>query len=210
MYIPRSFAMEDRAEIDRFMKENSFGILFSQTEDGPRGTHLPFFLAEDEGEQGVLYGHMAKANPHWKETARDVLVVFSGPHHYISPTWYQQPNNVPTWNYVAVHAYGEIEIFEEPAALMELLERSVNFFEAGMPKPWKIEESQEYAERMLSGIVGFKIVLNKVEGKKKLNQNKPAQLQQHVIEALRSQEQEEAHRVAALMERNAADRTSEE
>ncbi|ARU61350.1 hypothetical protein CBW65_10320 [Tumebacillus avium] len=210
MYTPSHFKMEELAEIQEFIKAHSFGILFSQTDQGPTGTHLPFYLVEAEGEYGVLYGHMARANPHWKSTAQDVLVVLAGPHHYISPTWYQAPDNVPTWNYTAVHAYGQIEIFEEREALLELLDRSTDFFEAGMPKPWKMAESQEYAERILGGIVGFKIVLTKLEGKQKLNQNKSPQLQQNVIDGLRAQENSQAHAVAELMEERAAKKTAKE
>ncbi|ASS76619.1 hypothetical protein CIG75_17700 [Tumebacillus algifaecis] len=209
MYTPQHFKVVDVAEIKQMIEAQPFGILFSQTEQGPMGTHLPFFLV-DEGEYGVLYGHMARANPHWQSTVDNVLVVFSGPHHYISPTWYQKADNVPTWNYTAVHAYGKIEVFEEREALLELLDRSVDFFESGLPKPWKMAESQDYAERILGGIVGFKIVLTKLEGKQKLNQNKSPELQQHVVEALRSQDSAQAAAVAELMERQATKKMAKE
>src|SRR5688500_13870647 len=117
MYIPKAFAETNQAKLFEFIRANSFGILFSQHQGQAWATHLPFLL-EAEGEKLVLWGHFARANPHWQEIEGEILVVFPGPHAYISPAWYESPNVVPTWNYVAVHAYGTLTLIHETDRLL--------------------------------------------------------------------------------------------
>ncbi len=134
MYVPESFQESDVAVQQEFIERNSFGLLVSHHLGSPFATHLPVVLDRTQGSQGTLLGHMAKANPQWKHFANeDCLVVFSGPHSYISPTWYEADNMVPTWNYVAVHAYGKFELVEDQESVLSILRRSVDTYERKRP-----------------------------------------------------------------------------
>jgi transcriptional regulator len=140
MYIPAAFAETDLAKLDDFIELNSFGLLVSQVEGLPFATHLPFLLERTTGPHGTLLGHMARANPQWREAGGQTgLAIFSGPHAYISPTWYEAEQVVPTWNYTAVHAYGRLQIVEDEGALLEIVERSVRVYENAMPRPWSFD-----------------------------------------------------------------------
>ncbi len=202
MYVPKHFQVTDREQLNEFIKQHSFGILFSQTAEGPYATHLPFFLRDGAGEHGVLTGHMARANPHSKGENEEVLVVFSGPHTYISPTWYQEPNTVPTWNYTAVHVYGKLEWVEEPQELRAILGEMTDFYEAGMPIPWRVTPDNEYVDNMLKAIVGFTITITRIEGKWKLSQNRPVERQERVVAELASSADPKAQSIAKLMQAN--------
>ena len=172
MYIPKYYEVNDRAKLFEFMKDNSFGILFSHTGDEPMASHLPFVIDDDGGDQGLILGHMAKANRQWRNAdGRQVLVVFHGPHTYGSPTWYQEDDVVPTWNYVAVHATGTLKAFEDRAGMEESVSRLTNQHEASQTNPWQLDYSTEYADQMLKRIVGFQIEITDLKGKWKLNQN---------------------------------------
>jgi transcriptional regulator len=202
MYIPKAFEVQDKDRLAEFIKVNSFGILFSNNGSLSTATHLPLLFDENTGKNGYLYGHMAKANPHWKEIDREVLVVFHGPHSYISPTWYEDANTVPTWNYVAVHAYGNFTIVEDKENIKKLMEDTVNYYESSMPNPWKADFTDDYVKGLMKGIVCFKIEVNKLEGKWKLNQNHPVDRQQRVVQALRKSSDQNALGIADLMEKN--------
>jgi transcriptional regulator len=142
---------------------------------------------------------MARANPQWRELAgRTALAVFTGPHAYVSPTWYEAENVVPTWNYVAVHAYGTVRLVEDRDALLDVVRRSVAVYEATMPRPWALDESSSVVDRLLPHIVGFRIGIERIEGKWKLNQNHPAGRRRKVAAAL-SERGGEARAVAELM-----------
>jgi transcriptional regulator len=153
MYIPKAFKVSDKTKLFDFIKCNSFGIMFSQEENGPFATHLPFLIDANIGE-GVLFSHMAKPNPHWKNlNNKEVLIVFSGQHAYISPTWYNEENTVPTWNYVAVHVYGTVRIIKEKEKLFELIENTVDFYEASMPNPWSAQFDNKFIDGLMKGTV---------------------------------------------------------
>ncbi|MGF2616040.1 FMN-binding negative transcriptional regulator [Rossellomorea vietnamensis] len=200
MFIPKEFKVENQDQLLKFIQENSFGILFSQDEEGPKATHLPFILIKDEEPE--LIGHLAKANPQWKTLkGKKALVVFSGPHSYISASWYKESRNVPTWNYVAVHVEGTVEILEEADALLSILHQSVQYYEKDFEEPWKMEDEPETVKRLLNGIIGFRIKIEKLEGKWKLNQNKSKENKEKVIENLRKQKIYDSHEIADLMER---------
>lgn len=200
MYVPPHFAVTDRAALHDFIEAHSFGLLVSEVGGTPFATHLPFLLDRDRGPHGVLIGHVARANPHWKElAARPALAVFSGPHAYVSPRWYEAENVVPTWNYVAVHATGRAVLVEEQGELLDIVRRSVNVYEAGEPHPWALDTSGPFVERLLEQIVGFRFEIDALEGKWKLNQNHTADRRAKVVRALDARGGERARAIADLM-----------
>jgi transcriptional regulator len=188
MYIPTAFRAADRAALYDLIERHGFGTLVTVRDGAPFATHLPFLL--DRG-RGVLLGHVARANPHAAALAgAEALVIFRGPHAYVSPSWYATAPAVPTWNYAAVHVYGTASLLDEPR-LTDLLERLVRQYESGRPRPWAMDLPADYRQKMLRGIVGFEVPLSRVEGKFKLNQNRPAEDRAGVIEALAAGSAEE-------------------
>src|SRR5262245_17630111 len=130
MYIPAHFSVEDLDTLHDLIEREAFGILVSQVDGHAFATHLPLLLDRSASANGVLLGHVARANPHWSELAgQEALCIFNGPHAYISPTWYAAEKVVPTWNYVAVHAYGRVELVEESAALIEIIRKLTRTYE---------------------------------------------------------------------------------
>jgi transcriptional regulator len=200
VYTPKSFEVNERETLYEWMEQNSFAILFSQKGDEPFATHLPLLLDRNEG---CLYGHFAKANTHWENIESEVLAVFSGVHSYISPSWYETPNSVPTWNYVAVHVYGYLELIEDNKRLMKLLNDSVNFYESGQPDRWDISKANyNFIDNLTKGIIGFKIQIKRIEGKWKLSQNHSKERQERVINALELQPDDNSKQIAKLMKEN--------
>jgi transcriptional regulator len=200
MYVPPHFAETDLPTLHDFIERHSFGLLVSQVEGLPFATHLPFLLDRTAGPHGTLVGHVARANPHWRELAdRPALAVFSGPHAYISPTWYAAANVVPTWNYAAVHASGRAELVEDRDALLEIVARSVTVYESAMPRPWALDTTGPFVDRLLGQIVGFRIPIDALEGKWKMSQNHPVERREKVIRALQSQGGADAQAVAEMM-----------
>ena len=200
MYLPESFKESDPAKLFDLIEQNSFGLLISANDGDPFASHLPLLLDRTVLPNGCLVGHMARANPQWKQLdGKSVLAVFSGPHAYISPTWYEVENVVPTWNYTAVHAYGVFRAVHDPVQMMEIARRYVDLYEAGMPKPWKLDTQSEYSKKHVMAIVGFRIEITRLEGKWKLNQNRPQEQREKVANALDASADENAKRIAALM-----------
>ncbi len=200
MYIPTAFAETDRGKLHGFIQANSFGLLVSTHAGEPFATHLPFLLERESGAHGSLLGHMARANPHWHDLeGRTVLAIFSGPHAYVSPTWYEAANVVPTWNYVAVHAYGTCRLVDEEKALSAILTRMVATYERAMPKPWTIDTNTDFFRKLARTVVGFRIDISRLEGKWKLNQNQPEERRARVIEQLEQSADPEARDVARWM-----------
>jgi transcriptional regulator len=199
MYIPEHFRVRDNQTAVAFMRANPFAILVSQTPEGPFATHLPLAIHQD-GEQIIFRGHVAKANPHWQhlKSQPQALVIFHGPHAYISPSNYVTEENVPTWNYGAVHAYGEARVFAEPEQLMPMLQDLIATFEARYAEQWA-ELEDAYRQRMLSHIVGFEIAVTKIEAKFKLSQNRTKQEQENVIASLSRSEDTAISVTARLM-----------
>lgn len=185
MYIPEHFRVEDRATALAFMRANPFAILVSTTNEGPFATHVPVVVRET-GDHLTVRGHVAKANPHWRylEEQTPCLMIFHGPHSYISPSNYVTHENVPTWNYGAVHVYGKASTYSAPGDLLSILEDLIPTFEAAYSEQWG-SLSEAYRSRMLSHIVGFEIAVTKVEAKMKLSQNRTRQEQQNVINSLK-------------------------
>jgi len=202
MYTPEDFAEDDLVVLQQIIQENSFALLVSETEGHQVGTHLPFTIDPARGERGTLRCHMAKANPAWKsfQGKAEVLVVFSGPHIYVSPTWYRSTPMVPTWNYVAVHAYGVPELIEEPDGLKSLLQDLVEVNEASVGGNWKLEDQPDtYIEGLLRGIVGFEIPIDRIEGKFKMSQNRRPEDVEGVIHNLQARGSDMELEVAAIM-----------
>jgi transcriptional regulator len=182
MYIPRRYEEKDTEKIYSFIKENSFGILISVTEGTPAGTHIPLLLEKDAEGNDILMGHISKGNEQ-KYALKDgakVLVIFPGPHAYVSPRWYTQMN-VPTWNYISVHVYGTVKMVEGEA-LKAALARLVNTYEHTQPDPVTVEEIPEktYQENF-RGIVGFEIKIEEVQAAYKLSQNRDEKSYHSVI-----------------------------
>jgi transcriptional regulator len=173
MYTPAYYRKESVEEVVSFIRKNPFGIVVSQGEGAPIGSHIPFELMEDAEGKMVLQGHISRANPQWKnfEKNPEVLVIFNGPHAYVSSGWYNHIN-VPTWNYIAVHVTGSLKIIGEEE-LYRSLKTLVDRYEQGSAKPVVLENlPQEMINKYLKGIVGFNISINKLEGKWKLSQNR--------------------------------------
>lgn len=201
MYIPASFAESDPARLHAFIRENGFGILTSAGEGGLIASHLPLLLDvdADAGPHGRLLGHMARANPQWRDVRGEVLAIFSGPHAYVSPSWYEEEGTVPTWNYVAVHAYGTFQAVEDRNGLLEILRRSVSTYEGPRREPWVFDESAPHVETMMKAIVGFRIEITRLEGKYKLSQNHSEERRRKVIRALEARPDEDSRTIARLM-----------
>lgn len=180
MYIPSKMKMNDLATAHDFIDDFGFGVIVS---DSLTGTHIPFILKRNEGGYGVLYSHCAKANPHWKELQNaEVLIIFSGPHSYISPSWYAESPAVPTWNYAAVHAYGTATLLDEQQTLTAV-NAVVHKYEPALLENREII-TDEYRDKLLAGIVGIKIELTRIDGKQKLGQLRKPEDQTGVYQAL--------------------------
>ncbi len=200
MYIPAAFRETDTARLHGFMREHSFALLTSHSERGLVASHLPLLVDPTRGPLGTLTGHFAKANEQTLDEGTECLAVFSGPHAYISPTWYETPNTVPTWNYVAVHAYGTLKVVEDKTELSRILELMVEKYEGHRPQPWPFDGGTDFHQKLLDAIVGFEIEITRLEGKWKLNQNHPAERRQRVVAALTAAGGENNEAVAKLME----------
>jgi transcriptional regulator len=175
MHLPEKWKMNSNIEIHSFIKEYSFAAVIS---DDLEVSHLPLLLKEQEGENGTLYGHFARTNYHWKlANGAKVLVIFSGPHSYISPTWYQNSPAVPTWNYSAVHATGIIRL-TDPETTLKTLDETVKKYEPALTIP------EAYKSKLSKGIVGFKICIDSLQGKEKLGQHRSTEDQLGVTSAL--------------------------
>ncbi len=194
------------------MREHSFATVVSQGEDGaPFASHLPLTVRMDEKGKAALVGHMARANPQWRAFApgRAVLVIFQGPHGYISPSWYVNEPSVPTWNYTAVHVYGVPVVQDSEEKVAEIVEDAVAEYEAGFENPWKLDLPVEFRRKLLAAIVGFEIPVTRIEGKFKLGQNRPPEDVTGASERLEASGSEAGRELARLMrEAGGSDRST--
>lgn len=171
MYTPAHFQIDDLGTLHAFIQRHSFATLVSQEGGVPQATHLPFLL---NPTQNTLISHMARANPQWSHfTNSEVLVIFTGPHAYISPAWYATQPAVPTWNYTAVHAYGIPRIITQHDHFAQMLHDLVELYESGRPNRWNGQLPPEFRDGLMKGIVGLEIQITRLEGKFKLGQNRP-------------------------------------
>ncbi|MCM3537966.1 FMN-binding negative transcriptional regulator [Priestia endophytica] len=201
MYIPRYFKVTNVDEIWEFVQENSFGTMVTTKQGKPIATHLPLQLVK-EGDTYYITGHVAYGNPQWRtfETCEDVLVMFQGPHAYISSSWYKQ-ENVPTWNYQAVHVYGTATILNEEE-LKQDLTKLLQKYEKHRKNPILWDKlSPEVLEKQLKGIVGFKIKVQEIQAANKLSQNRNEDDYQNIVNKLYEEKDLNSQQMAQLMER---------
>ena len=198
MYIPKYFKVKDADEIRDFIQKNSFGTIVTTELGKPIGTHLPLQLMK-EGDTYYITGHMAYGNPQWKtfETCEDVLVMFQGPHAYISSSWYEK-ENVPTWNYQAVHAYGKASILDEEE-LKQDLTMLLQKYEKHRENPVLWDKLSPEVLKQLKGIVGFKIKVKEFQAANKLSQNRNEKEYHNIIDKLNDEENLNSHQLAEVM-----------
>ncbi|MFT3656143.1 Protease synthase and sporulation protein PAI 2 [Bacillus sp. B01(2024)] len=198
MYIPAPFQLSE-AEACNVIKEYGFAALFSTAGGMPYATHLPLMISKDNE---CLYGHFALPNPQWKEIeGQSVLAVFQGPHCYISPKWYETNLAVPTWNYVAVHVYGEAELLDEEETVHSMGDLVLKY--ESPDSPYKLEDvDAKFLSGMNKGVKGFKIKISKIEGQAKLSQNHSAQRQEMVVQQLKQIPHTNEQLISSLMEEN--------
>lgn len=200
MYLPGVFQEQDLATLQQVMEEHNFATLVTVVEGVPFATPLPFMLDRTQGRYGTLLAHLAHANPQWEHFAngQEALVIFQGPHAYISPAWYESEFAVPTWNYIAVHAYGSSQIVDDQATVQQMLEQLVDLHEAPRSEPWRFAWSERHLN-LLKGIVAFRMEITRLEGKAKLSQNRPLADRTGVIRHLQASSDCSEQAVAAHM-----------
>ncbi|WLR42276.1 FMN-binding negative transcriptional regulator [Bacillus carboniphilus] len=199
MYIPKHFQLNDQELIDDMIKEYSFATLISQHDGAPFATHLPLLFNKDDQ---CLYGHFARANKQWQDiTNQQVLVIFQGPHSYISPSWQSETNDVPTWNYISIHIYGTVDLIKDEETVKDILTSSVTKYENPNSGYHLRNLDPNYLRGMQKGIVTIKINITKMEAKAKLGQNDTIEQQKQIINGLENTLEENNQKVAELMKR---------
>jgi transcriptional regulator len=205
VYIPPHFK-EDRVDVlHEAIHSAGPATLVSMTAEGLFASHAPLMLDPEPAPYGTLIGHLATANPHvgMADRAVQTLVIFHGPHGYITPSYYAAKKEhgkvVPTWNYVAIHAYGTLETFDDPARLLEVVTRLTDRHEMPRAAPWAVSDAPgDFVQGMLRGIVGIRLPIARLEGKVKMSQNRPAADQSGVIEGLRHDGQKDLAEAIAI------------
>jgi transcriptional regulator len=205
MYIPAAFREDDLPALHAAMRDARLVNLVTATEEGPVATPLPLLLAPEEGPYGTLYGHIARANPQWKLPALgEALALFSGPDAYVTPSWYpskaEHGKVVPTWNYLTVHAYGPAEFSEDAEALLAVVTRLTELHEGARAKPWAVSDAPDaFIRAQLRGIVGLRLPITRLEGKRKMSQNRSAEDRAGVAAGLAASERGTDREVAGLI-----------
>ena len=205
MYVPPAFKDDDIENIRATIRDARLAHLVTSTADGPVATPLPLLLDENEGPNGTIYGHVAKANPQWRmPPIGEALAIFMGPEAYVTPSWYVTKQEtgkvVPTWNYIAVHAYGPVEFFQDPERLLDVVTRLTNRHETSRADPWTVGDAPaDFIAAQLRGIVGLRIPVTRFEGKRKMSQNRPASDRLGVAAGLATSEHSRDREVAALI-----------
>jgi len=206
MYTPPAFREDDPAALAAIMRDAGLATLVTATREGLVATPLPLLFDAAEGPHGTLYGHVAKANNQWTlEPTGDALAIFSGPDAYVTPSWYASKREhgkvVPTWNYVAVHAHGPVEFFDDAERLSNVVTRLTEHHEQGRADAWAVSDAPErFVASQLRGIVGFRLPISRVFGKRKMSQNRPEADRDGVAAGLGARGNEVDRMVAALME----------
>ncbi len=189
MYLPPAFR-EDRTEVlHDLIRQTGLATLVTRTDDGLIASHIPLLLDPDPAPYGTLVGHLARPNPQARPAIGPALVIFQGPDGYITPSYYATKREtgkvVPTWNYVAVHAYGDLTVFDDADQLLEVVTRLTDRHEADRARPWAVSDAPaDFVQGMLKGIVGISLRIDRLEGKVKMSQNRPAADRQGVTEGL--------------------------
>lgn len=205
MHVPPAFREDDLATLHRTMREAPLASFVTATAEGLVVTPLPLFLAPEEGPYGTLYGHLARANPQWRlPPSGDAMALFTGPDAYVSPSWYPSKREhgkvVPTWNYVAVHAYGPAEFFDDADRLLEVVTRLTDLHEQSRAEPWAVTDAPaSFVRAQLKGIVGLRLPIRQLEGKRKMSQNRTAADRAGVAAGLAASDRATDRQVAALI-----------
>ena len=201
MYIPSAFRVDDAAKLAAFVQSHSFATLVTHDGAAPFASHLPMIFRPGAGNHGTLLSHMARPNPQWEHfgTGNEALVIFNGPHSYISPSWYKTKPAVPTWNYAAVHAYGVPAIFQDHERIVALLRETISTYESSFERPWGDELPDNYRDKLIQNIVAFEIPVARLEGKFKLGQNRPPADIQSVFDTLSRSDDPDSQALSRLM-----------
>jgi len=206
MYIPPQFEQPDIEAMHELIRDRPLAILVTLGSNGISANHIPLHLLPTPEPFGVLRGHIARANPLWRDLVSDVetLAIFHGPDAYISPSWYATKQEsgkvVPTWNYTVVHAYGSLRVIDDAAWVRAQLEALTQHNEADFPEPWAVADAPEdFTEKLIGAVVGIEMVITRLIGKWKVSQNQPLQNQRSVIQGLNASGQSEAVAMAALV-----------
>jgi transcriptional regulator len=204
MYVPEAFATADPTAIADLIGAYGFATLVTSGEDGLVATHVPVLYAPSRGKQGILEAHIARANPHGRALdGGSVLAIFTGPHAYVSPSWYENHPSVPTWNYAAVHVYGRARLINDAVQLRGIVSRLVDKYESGRPAPWSMAGlTDRYMSGMLNAIVGIEIDIERIEAKHKLSQNRKVEDRRGVIKALSASDEAADRDLAQYMLRH--------
>lgn len=205
MYVPPAFHEDDLPALHGTMREARLSNFVTATADGLIATPLPLLLAPDEGPYGTLYGHLARANPQWKlPPTGDAMALFMGPDAYVTPSWYATKREtgtvVPTWNYVAVHAYGPAEFFEDADRLRDVVTWLTNLHERQRAEPWAVTDAPElFIRAQLRGIIGLRLPITRLEGKRKVSQNRTDEDRAGVVMGLAASDHPTDRAVAGLI-----------
>jgi transcriptional regulator len=185
MYIPNAFLQTDKATVLEVLDKYGFGIVVSNSEGELLATHIPLLFKAVQG-QDYLYGHMARNNDQWKSFSPDqkIMVIFSGPHGYISPTWYESKLTVPTWDHISVHVYGYPELIPDLGQVKDLLTQTTDHYEKYNGTQWKFELPEEFSQKLMGTIVAFRLKVVDIQAQFKLSQNRNAEDKAKVIRAL--------------------------
>lgn len=207
MYLPKHFSKSEAEDIQYLVEQNAFATVLSFPQnERPFINHLPVIYSPYAGEEGLLIGHMAKANPQWRQFQNnpESTLIFQGAHTYVTPTWYRSGRDVPTWNYAVVHMHGKMELVETFAEQIKVLKALTGFFEAPNPRPWAFELPDDLLEeRALTGaIISFKFRPEKVEAKFKMSQNRSSEDRLGIIEGLKERNDDQSAAVRSLMEKS--------
>ncbi|HZI84334.1 MAG TPA: FMN-binding negative transcriptional regulator [Casimicrobiaceae bacterium] len=206
LYTPRAFVPAEAA-VERLLREHPFATLVTPGGPEPAISHVPLQYRVDGGAHGMLLGHMARANPHWERFGdASSVAIFHGPHAYVSPSWYAQPATaVPTWNYAVAHVHGRVELMRDAADTRRLLDEMVERYEAGRMRPWRLQLEGRPLAAMLDAIVGFRLIIERIDAKLKLSQNRNVEDRDRVIAGLRADGYADAVASADWMDRYARD-----
>ncbi len=207
MYTPKYFEEANIEVLHELIRTHPLATLVTMSSHGLNANHIPMYLVQDTSEYGILRGHVARANPVWRDLVNEVeaLAIFQGADTYISPSWYSTKQEdgkvVPTWDYVTVHAYGPLRVVDDVVWLRELLENLTTQHEAPLSEPWSIADApREYIDKMMTAIVGIEIVIRKIHGKWKVSQNQPEQNQESIVVGLQEQNTGATVAMAQLVE----------
>ncbi len=211
MYLPKHFEETGIDALHQLVREHPLGTLVTFADNRLEANHIPFLLQPDPRPHGTLHGHIARANPLWRQLAPEAraLVIFQGPQIFISPSWYSSKSEtgkvVPTWNYAVVHAHGQIRVMDDPGWVRAHVEELTNRHESGRPAPWKVTDAPaDFIQTMVRAVVGIEIAIEQLQGKWKVSQNRSAKDRAGVVVGLKQEGSDAASAMASLIERSEA------